>query len=614
MKYIIIPSTDHRRQLPFFFAVEEFVARQFTDDDYFFIWQVPPTAMLGRNQLADNEVNKDYCKQNDIRIFRRKSGGGCVYADEGCLQFSFIVSDSDTASTFQRYMQTVADVLRNVGIEATLSGRNDILVGGKKVAGAAFYRIPGRSVMHNTLLFSTNLENLSLAVTPPTAKLDSKGVQSVSQRVGNVGEHTSLSIPQFIASARQFLCGDECRMLTADDMKQIEKMEKELASDDFTYGKNPAYTVVRKKNIPNVGYVEAYVEIKNDIIRNINLMGDYFLLGDIDKELLHRLRGVRFHRDTVAYALSGVELQSVIRNMTVSALQRLLFGRREHVRKPEWLKISIASKHHYSETEHIINRHGLNTICTSGLCPNRSECWAAGTATLMIGGNICTRSCRFCNTPSGRPLPLDPEEPQKVAQTVRQMNLRYAVITSVDRDDLPDYGAYHWQQTIMAIRKMNPETGIEVLIPDFQGQAECINAVLEANPDVVGHNMETIRRLTPRVRSVAKYEQSLSVLRQISERGFHAKTGFMVGLGETEAEVAELMNDIRSTGCISLTIGQYLQPTAHHLPVAEYIHPKQFDRYADMAREMGFENVVSGPLVRSSYHAEMVMNKKNNKM
>ncbi len=276
----------------------------------------------------------------------------------------------------------------------------------------------------------------------------------------------------------------------------------------------------------------------------------------------------------------------------------------ERVRKPEWLKISIGANERYTETKRIVESHCLHTICSSGRCPNMGECWGRGTATFMIGGNICTRSCKFCNTQTGRPLPLDPQEPTHVAESVRLMKLSHAVVTSVDRDDLPDLGAAHWAQTIREIRRLNPETTIEVLIPDFQGRKELVEQVIEARPDIISHNMETVRRISPLVRSAARYDTSLEVIRQIAASGITAKSGIMVGLGETPAEVEELMDDLRTAGCQIMTIGQYLQPSHRHYPVAEYVTPEQFKRYEETGLAKGFTQVESGPLVRSSYHAE----------
>lgn len=274
------------------------------------------------------------------------------------------------------------------------------------------------------------------------------------------------------------------------------------------------------------------------------------------------------------------------------------------VRKPEWLKVSIGANERYTETKRIVESHCLHTICSSGRCPNMSECWGKGTATFMIGGDICTRCCKFCNTATGVPLPLDPAEPTHVAESISLMKLSHAVITSVDRDDLPDLGAAHWVQTIREIKRLNPETTIEVLIPDFQGKEELIAQVIEARPEIISHNMETVKRITPLVRSAAKYDTSLKVIRQIADGGITAKSGIMAGLGETPEEVEGLMDDLRQAGCRILTIGQYLQPSFKHYPVAEYVTPEQFAAYKEIGLAKGFDQVESAPLVRSSYHAE----------
>ncbi len=277
---------------------------------------------------------------------------------------------------------------------------------------------------------------------------------------------------------------------------------------------------------------------------------------------------------------------------------------KDRVRKPEWLKISIGANERYTETKRIVESHCLHTICSSGRCPNMGECWGKGTATFMIGGDICTRCCKFCNTQTGKPLPLDMEEPTHVAESIALMKLSHAVITSVDRDDLPDLGAAHWARTIREIKRLNPETTIEVLIPDFQGRKELVSQVIEAQPEIISHNMETIKRITPLVRSAARYETSLEVIRQIADSGITAKSGIMVGLGETPEEVEELMDDLRRAGCQILTIGQYLQPSHKHYPVAEYVTPAQFASYKETGLTKGFDQVESAPLVRSSYHAE----------
>lgn len=603
MKYILLPKPDTIHQLPFYFAVEEYVARHYTEDDYFMGWRVNPTVMLGRNQLIDNEVNTDYCKEHKIDIFRRKSGGGCIYADKGCIQFSYISRSVNANKAFAAYMQRMADLLKGLKIDAQLSGRNDILINETKVSGCAFYQLSNRSVLHNSLLFDTQLDHLSNALTPAKEKLQSKGVASVRQRVTNVATYTQLDILAFMDYVQQEMCGTEVLELTEEDMKGVAEIEKELSSDDFVYGKNPKYSLVRKHRFKGVGTLEAHIELKNNIIGSINMVGDYFLLGDIDHDFLSLLKGCEFTREAVEERLENIDLSTIIRGLKLRQFLRLLFGREPHVMKPAWLKINLTSKKSTGETAGILAKHHMNTICTSGLCPNRSECWMARTATLMIGGEICTRKCRFCNTLSGRPRLLNPDEPRRVAESVKALKLRYAVITSVDRDDLPDYGAAHWIKTIEEIRRLNPDTKIELLIPDFMGKADLIRQVMATHPHVAGHNMETVRRLTPSVRSVARYERSLEVLREIANCGITAKTGFMLGLGETHDEILETMDDILSTGCQRLTLGQYLQPTAEHLPVKAYITPEKFAEYKRIALEKGFKHVVSGPLVRSSYHA-----------
>jgi lipoic acid synthetase len=276
-------------------------------------------------------------------------------------------------------------------------------------------------------------------------------------------------------------------------------------------------------------------------------------------------------------------------------------------RKPGWLKIKVPKGTSYSKLKGIVTGYGLNTICSSGQCPNMAECWGSGTATFMIAGEICTRACKFCATKSGKPLPLDPLEPANVAASIKLMNLRHAVITSVDRDDLKDGGAAHWAETIREIKKQNPQTTIEVLIPDFDGRKELIDLIAGAGPEIISHNLETVERLTLLVRSRAKYHTSLKVVNLISATGKVPKSGMMLGLGETREEIYQTMDDLVKNGCEIFTMGQYLQPTKSHLEVAEYIHPDEFARLKEEGLKRGFRIVESGPLVRSSYHAEKHM-------
>ncbi|TLX72140.1 lipoyl synthase [Labilibacter sediminis] len=277
-------------------------------------------------------------------------------------------------------------------------------------------------------------------------------------------------------------------------------------------------------------------------------------------------------------------------------------------RKPDWLKIQLPNTADYKWMNQTIRDHKLHTICTSGKCPNAAECWSAGTATFMILGNICTRACKFCNVATGKPLAVDSKEPLRIARSIQIMKLKHAVITSVDRDDLEDGGANIWNETILKVKEMNPNTTQEVLIPDFNGLRHLIKKVIEAKPEVISHNLETVRRITPIIRSRAKYDLSLDVLKYISDEGVVSKTGIMVGLGEKEEEVIETMKDAFSAGVKVFTIGQYLQPSKEHLAVEEYVTPEQFAKYEKIGLEIGFKYVESGPMVRSSYHAERHIN------
>jgi len=274
-------------------------------------------------------------------------------------------------------------------------------------------------------------------------------------------------------------------------------------------------------------------------------------------------------------------------------------------KKPKWLRVKLPTGESYRQVRKLVDNYQLHTICESGNCPNMGECWGAGTATFMILGNVCTRSCGFCSVMTGRPLPVDWDEPERVAQSVKLMGVKHCVITSVDRDDLEDGGSIIWAETVRAVRRMSPTTTMETLIPDFKGEWHNIDRMIEAAPEIISHNLETVRRLTRQVRIQAKYDRSLEVLKYIKDNGQkRTKSGVMLGLGETEEEVLETMSDLRAAEVDILTLGQYLQPTPKHLPVVEFITPEQFDFYKERGLEMGFKYVESGPLVRSSYHAE----------
>ena len=322
MVYIALPDEETRR-LSFYLAMEEYVARRLnTDDDCFFMWQVRPTVIFGRNQLIEAEVNLEFCRKNGIETYRRKSGGGCVYADMSNVMFSYITRDEEVNFTFNRYINMIALTLCKLGIEAGSSGRNDILIDGKKVSGNAFYHIPGHSIVHGTMLYDTCMENMVGAITPSDAKLVSKGVKSVRQHIALLKDHIDLSIDEFKAFVRRNLCDREV-MLTADDIAEIEEIEREYLSDEFIYGNNPRYSLVRKGRIEGVGELEVRMEVKNRVIKAVNLVGDFFLVGDLDAQLLKRLKGAELTRESLEKVLPE-RLDDVVRNLKRSDFVELI--------------------------------------------------------------------------------------------------------------------------------------------------------------------------------------------------------------------------------------------------------------------------------------------------
>ncbi len=274
------------------------------------------------------------------------------------------------------------------------------------------------------------------------------------------------------------------------------------------------------------------------------------------------------------------------------------------IKKPDWLRVKLPIGEEYKHVRKLVDTHKLHTICESGNCPNMGECWGAGTATFMILGNICTRSCRFCAVATGRPLEVDWDEPQRVAEAIHLMKVKHAVVTSVDRDELKDGGSIIWYNTINAIKALNPETTLETLIPDFKGNVENIQRIIDAAPEVVSHNIETTERLTRQVRIQAKYKQSLFTLRTLKDGGMRTKSGIMLGLGERREEVIETLQHLADNAVDVVTIGQYLQPTKKHLAVERFVHPDEFAEYREIGYQLGLDYVESGPLVRSSYHSE----------
>ena len=313
MKYIKLPSADSVRRLSFYLAMEEYVARHIDVGDCFFMWQVEPSVIFGRNQLIEAEVNLEYCRRHHIQTYRRKSGGGCVYADMSNLMFSYITKEENVNFTFNRYIMMVVHMLQRLGVDARASGRNDVMIGDRKVSGNAFYRLPDRSIVHGTMLYDTDMLNMVGAITPTDAKLLSKGVQSVRQRICLLKDYISLTLDEFRQFAHETLCDGDI-MLTADDVRAIEELEQEYLSPEFIYGNNPRYTVIKKRHIEGVGELEARIELKNNIIKSVNLMGDYFLISDVDSQLLNKLKGVPLERGALRCILPD-RIDDIIMNL-----------------------------------------------------------------------------------------------------------------------------------------------------------------------------------------------------------------------------------------------------------------------------------------------------------
>ena len=321
MIYVSLPDNEVRK-LSFYLALEEYVARQLAPADYFFMWQVEPSVIFGRNQLIENEVNLDFCRSHHIQMYRRKSGGGCVYADMKNIMFSYVTADDQVGFTFNRYMSMIVLMLQRLGIDASGSGRNDVMIGNKKVSGTAFYKIPGRSIVHGTMLYDTDMLNMVGSITPSSAKLLSKGIASVRQRIALLKDYTTLTLDEFMEHVRKSLCDEELQ-LTADDVRSVEELEKEYLSDEFIYGKNPQYTIVKKRRIEHVGDFEVRITLKNDIIQRVNLMGDFLLVGDLDRGLLDKLRGLPLSQASLRRRLPD-RIDDIVMNLMTEDFVRLL--------------------------------------------------------------------------------------------------------------------------------------------------------------------------------------------------------------------------------------------------------------------------------------------------
>ena len=605
---IFVDTTKNNQSTcAYFFGLEEHLIKDVhQDEDIFLLWTVRPTVMIGRHQVTEREVDADYLAANDIAVVRRNSGGGAVYTDPGCFQFSFITDAVHHGDIFQTHVQGIIDAINDLGLPATFAGRNDILLDGRKFSGNAEYIYKNKMVVHGTILFDTNLDHLIGSLTPDKSKLTKHAIQSVASRVVNIGTKLDLDQTAFrdhlIASI-----ADRTIDVNQLDAIAIERYAEKFRTEDWNYGKNPKYGITREMKFDS-GMYRVDLDIKGNLVYKMAISGDFFALQDIAQfEQAFLLKP--FTRNAFVEVTKQTKVNAYFHGLRRSEFLRLVFG--EHTRrrpvKPDHLKVDLANLNKQTkEIRALLKQHNLHTVCQEASCPNQMECFSSKTATFMILGTHCTRNCSFCDVPQDRPQPVDPEEPKNILRAVKLMNLKHVVITSVCRDDLKnDYGSKHFAECIRTIQKGAPETTIEVLIPDFLGHVESIQRVVDAKPDVINHNLETVRRISPDLRDRATYDRSLFVLRTVKKMdpSILTKSGLMVGVGETPEEVVETMEDLRAVGCDILTIGQYLQPSKEHREVHEYVSLDTFEQYRETGKQLGFRFIASGPMVRSSYMA-----------
>ncbi|MCF7927255.1 MAG: lipoyl synthase [Candidatus Izimaplasma sp.] len=587
----------------FYFGLEEHLIKdKHQDEDIFLLWNVLPTVMIGRHQLTTQEINESYVKQNDIEIVRRSSGGGAVYTDLGCFQFSIITSKTKTDNLFKRHLKKIVDAFQNLGIDATFSGRNDILLNGRKFSGTAEYIVKNKMVIHGTILFNSNLTHLVNSLNPDEQKLSSHAIKSVKSRVINISDVYKKPLETFY---KEFV--DQFKTSELDyqelDQSKINYYGDKYTKHEWNYGKNPKFTLIRKDKLP-AGLIELKLKLQNKIIKDFKIHGDFFSLKKITPLENAFIDKVWTHR-SMKKVLKDIQVDEYILNLSNNELLDL-FNLKKNIRKPDYLKVDLKNLNKKTkQIKTLLKQHELHTVCQEANCPNQLECFSNGTATFMILGDTCTRNCRFCDVKFGRPKPVDKNEPKNIVYAVKLMKLKHVVVTSVDRDDLDDFGAGHFKDVINHLKEETPDVTIEVLIPDFRGDLDALKTVVDAKPDVINHNLETIPRLYQSITPQANYNDSLTLLKRVKELdpNILTKSGVMVGLGETKDEIISLMDDLRAVDCDILTIGQYLRPSSKHIEIDRYVDLEEFDDYKKIGKEKGFRFIASGPKVRSSYQA-----------
>lgn len=604
MIYIQNDSTN-----PFFnHALEEYVISQM-EEEAFILWRNQPSILIGRNQNTLSEIHTDFVKEKGIQVVRRLSGGGTVFCDLGNINFTFITRKTGDSNGFEKFASPVIAALRSLNIPAEFTGRNDIVIEGKKFSGNAQYHLQNKLLHHGTLLYSGDLAALSGALKSKPLKFKDKSVKSVASRVTNIAEHMEkpMDVLEFRAYLRDFIMAENhietVYELTETDLLAIEKIQRDrFETYSWNYGKSPDYTFTNEVRFP-CGTFEFSAQVSDGHLASLSLHGDFFGEKPVE-ELCEKLLGAAFTEEALREKLSGVAVGEYIQNMSTTEFVSGLVGLK--AKKPDWLKVKLQGSQQTQKVKVLLSELSLNTVCMEANCPNRMECYSKGTATFMVLGRNCTRNCTFCNVTRLMPDPVDPEEPEKVAVAIEKLGLKHAVITSVTRDDLEDQGATHFAQVVRAIRKRSPKVTIELLIPDMQGREDLLDIILESKPDILNHNVETVPDLYAKVRPMADFERSLGVLAYVKKKDPQIKTksGIMLGLGETDTQLLQALKSLRAVDCDILTLGQYLQPSEKHIAVENYVRPEKFEALKGLAESLGFKSVASSALVRSSYHAD----------
>jgi len=599
-------ALNKEKHCAFYFGLEEYLIKDFNyDNDIFMLWNVEPTVMIGRHQITNLEINKDYVDENNIHIVRRNSGGGAVFTDLGCLQFSFITDKKEhSKNIFEKHVKHIVDAVKDLGIDATFTGRNDILSNGLKFSGNAEYIYKDKMVMHGTILFETDFENLLKSLNPDKIKLTSKAITSVKSRVTNIGEKTNLTLPEFYDYLVNKIKTSEVDYQELD-LHKVDAYKQKFYLDEWNYGKNPKFAFTKKKRF-KAGTFRVDIDLKNNVVINLKLSGDYFAFKDI-KAFEDSFVGINFTYDDFFKVLKQNRIKEYIYLMKTSNFLELVFDQvKKKISKPDYLKVNLKDLNKQTaKIKALLSQHNLHTVCQEAACPNQLECFSNKTATFMILGTKCTRNCKFCDVTHGEPDLIDKSEPSNILKAVEVMGLKHVVITSVTRDDLKDYGANQFKESILLLKDKYPETTVEVLIPDLMGDIEALKVIVDAKPDVINHNLETVEELYEGFRDNADYQRSLNVLKNVKQMdpSILTKSGIMVGIGEKEESVYKLMDDLRNIDCDILTIGQYLRPSLKHVEVKEYVTEEMFEKYKTEGKRRGFRYVASGPLVRSSYQA-----------